>query len=226
METLLSRYKNSNLASSLVRLGDLAYFDGPLLVLFQNVRNGRLYLFDWVDRNEKSNRWLIYRVTANILNNFINNKISHLELFNSTPGREYYIADIEKNQNYNESQLNLLAEVPQNYFPEKDSYFEKLDCNDFDKIQATILRILTKVKQENEYLKPPASMHILLSHVVRRNRLTQISRNDIFISNTNVQYPQNLMVAASFHRLVFLEDTVLPEISRITKTIKQNKIHA
>jgi hypothetical protein len=74
MEPLKQKFKNSSFSNSLVRIGDLVNFEGPLLTLFEDVKNGHLYLFDWVDRFDAVNRWLIYQVYPKLLLAFIQKK--------------------------------------------------------------------------------------------------------------------------------------------------------
>jgi hypothetical protein len=59
MEKLKFNINKSLDTGNFVRIGDLSYFEGPLLSLFEELNSGHLYLLDWVDRDEKSNRWLI-----------------------------------------------------------------------------------------------------------------------------------------------------------------------
>ena len=69
------------LKDSLIRIGDLINMDGPMLVLYKNNRTNDMYLFDWVDNDEVSNRWLIYKVDKDDLSDFIKTKISYKSLF-------------------------------------------------------------------------------------------------------------------------------------------------
>ncbi len=138
--------------STFVRVGDLSNFEGPLLSLFEESKSGHLYLFDWVDRDQKSNRWLIYRVLPQYLLQFLRCEISHLELFEAKPNRIVFFTDIESNNNlfnYFDS-FELLSLVP-NYYPNNDNFFDKNECNSFEKIKSVILDSLYRQKNENEY---------------------------------------------------------------------------
>jgi len=138
--------------SNFVRIGDLSYFEGPLLSVFEELNSGHLYLFDWVDRDEKNNRWLIYRVSPNYLLQFIHSKISHLELFQKRPEKEVYFADIDyRNKLFSDYNLYAIEKLPESYYPNSENFFEISDCNYFEKIKSVIINALSKRKSENEY---------------------------------------------------------------------------
>lgn len=138
--------------SKFVRVGDLSNFEGPLLSLFEELNNGHLYLFDWVDRDQKNNRWLIYRVSPKHLLQFINGGISHLELFEKRPNKIIYFTDIKSNNtSFSYSNSYELLNLVQNYYPNSDNFFDISDCNSFEKIKSVIINSLSRQKSENEY---------------------------------------------------------------------------
>lgn len=138
--------------NNFVRIGDLSNYEGPLLSLFEELNSGHLYLFDWVDRDEKTNRWLIYRASPNSLLQFIQSKISHLELFQNRPEKEVYFADIDsRNKLFSSYNSYAIERLPETYYPNSDNFFELSDCNHFEKIKSVIINALSKRKSENEY---------------------------------------------------------------------------
>ncbi|MCB0538774.1 MAG: hypothetical protein KDE33_14760 [Bacteroidetes bacterium] len=152
MEKLTFNINKSLDTSNFVRIGDLSYFEGPLLSLFEELNSGHLYLLDWVDRDEKSNRWLIYRASPNSLLQFINCKISHLELFQNRPEKEVYFADIDsRNKLFSSYNSYAVESLPESYYPNNENFFELSDCNHFEKIKSVIINALSKRKTENEY---------------------------------------------------------------------------
>lgn len=152
MENLIINTDRQLDTSNFVRIGDLSYYEGPLLSLFEEIKSGHLYLFDWVDRDEKSNRWLIYRTSPSNLFQFIHNKISHLELFENRPEKEIYFFDIDSRNTLFSSYDSFAIEIlPQTYYPNSDNFFEFSDCKNFDKIKSVIINSLSKQKIENEY---------------------------------------------------------------------------
>lgn len=97
--------KHTNLLkpSNWLRIGDLSNFEGPLLTLFQDLETNHLFLYDWADRDKTHNRWIIYTVFAEKLNQFLNKEISHFDLFQERPTQEVYVSDID-NRGMNFSQ--------------------------------------------------------------------------------------------------------------------------
>jgi len=61
----LSYINNNQLSQDqLIRIGDIVNFEGPLMTLYQDQKYFDLYIFDWVDRDDTTNRWLAYQVDA------------------------------------------------------------------------------------------------------------------------------------------------------------------
>lgn len=130
------KFNNRNL----LRVGDLIYFDGPMLTLFMHSGTGYFYLFDWVDRDQDVNRWLMYKVNAVDLMKYINGKISHYDLFDRSPDRKVYFADIaNRDTDFDQYNLYLLDSVPDCYIPLKENYFDPNDCPSLERIKAVIV---------------------------------------------------------------------------------------
>lgn len=138
METLKAKILTDfQLQNLLVRITDIVNFEGPLMTLFQHIENKHLYIFDWVDKNEVFNRWLVYRCNPKTLDQFIQGQISHYELFFSDEPFCFKI-DIDKNLKWNNPQQIEKKELPKNYIPIKEDYFDKSDCPNFDKLSEFI----------------------------------------------------------------------------------------
>lgn len=152
MENLIFNSDKKLDTTNFVRVGDLVHFEGPLLSLFEDVNSGHFFIFDWVDRNQKYNRWLIYRVSPKSLWQFLCGKISHLEVFKNKPSNDVYFSDIDYQSKtfspYNTCKITVL---PENYLPNNDNFFDSSDCNAFEKIKSAIIRSLSRQKSENEY---------------------------------------------------------------------------
>ncbi len=118
----------------LIRVADVVNMDGPLLTLFLHA-NRQLYLFDWVDRNTESNRWLIYRTNKSLLNRFLNKEISHFQLLMSDESFVYKI-DIDNKLDWNNCLQVPKKSLPNTYLPSKDVFFEKNDCPNFSRLSA------------------------------------------------------------------------------------------
>jgi len=140
--------------TNFIRVGDLSYFEGPQLSLFEELNNGHLYFFDWVDRDQKANRWMIYRVSSKYILQFLSGKISHLELFENRPDEAIYFMDIDiQNKPFFQYVAFQLDNLPDAYVPNNDNFFEFSDCNAFEKIKSVIIDSLSRQKSENEYSK-------------------------------------------------------------------------
>jgi hypothetical protein len=152
MENLSIKNTHSAISYNLIRVGDLVHFEGSLLTLFEDVKNGHLYIFDWVDRSSISNRWLVYRISPSALLGFINHQIPHLDLFKSNSDGKSYVTDIETKHRITVYNLSELDEVPAKYFPNKEHYFDKADSPHLEKIRAAAMKALSSKKPNNEYL--------------------------------------------------------------------------
>lgn len=151
MEILSSKKTSSLSANNLVRIGDLLNYEGPLLTLFEDLINGHFYIFDWVDRDSESNRWLIYKVTPQSLKYFINGKYSHYDLFKTNDNKILYLTDIKNNQNIYNSTFFELTEIPIDYIPNNDYYFNPSSCSSIEIIKNKINKALY-FSSGNEYI--------------------------------------------------------------------------
>jgi hypothetical protein len=118
----------------LIRVADVVNIDGPLLTLFLHT-NRQLYLFDWVDRDATSNRWLVYRTNKAILNRFLNKDISHYELLMADESSVYKI-DIDNNLVWHNCQHVAKKALPTQYLPLKDVFFDVSDCPNYARLSA------------------------------------------------------------------------------------------
>ncbi|MFY0630722.1 MAG: hypothetical protein JXR05_10095 [Flavobacteriaceae bacterium] len=150
MEKLTTLQKNNDLLELLIRVGDLAYFEGPLLSLYENAKTGHLFLLDWVDRDKINNRWIIYRVDPIKLMKFLNRQIPHLDLFNSRPKINVYVVDIPHNGRLISSEIKELYTIPAKYTPNSENYFDKNDSISYKRIVGKLNRTLSLVKSQNE----------------------------------------------------------------------------
>lgn len=120
------------------RIGDLINIEGPILSLFQDLRNKDLYLFDWADSDKNFNRWLVYKVSPDSIKKFINNIISYKELFLSSLNLTYYFIDIDSNYSDCNYTLNKIESLPDAYIPMSENRFDKNDARNIDQIILTL----------------------------------------------------------------------------------------
>lgn len=173
MENLSYKAKNISYPRDFIRIGDLSYFEGPLLTLFEDAALGHLYLFDWVDRSATQNRWLVYRITPELLLSFISGQVSHAELMASNPSGRVFVTDIDVNHRNGEYILDELNEIPSQYFPAHDSMFDIADCPSYQKIHAVAMRTLSRRTFENE---------LCAEDIVFRN--FDVARSEIYDSSS------------------------------------------
>jgi len=144
MENLLINNKSKLNVSNLVRVGDISYFEGPILTLFEELNTGHFYLFDWVDRDEKCNRWLIYSVLPESLSQYLNREISHLDFFKNRTQKNVCCMDISsQNGSFHNYDAFELAQIPENYLPKQDNFFDIEDCPAFEIIKAAVAKTLS-----------------------------------------------------------------------------------
>lgn len=145
----LSYINNNQLSQDqLIRIGDIVNFDGPLMTLYQDRKHFDLYIFDWVDRDDTTNRWLVYQVDAYALNKFVNKDIQHQELFDSISDRPIFVVDIRHGNLLQNSVIRHIQTIPENYMPE-NVFFEEEDCPSLDKIKNAIIQSITSVHLHN-----------------------------------------------------------------------------
>lgn len=109
--------------SSFIKVSDLIYFDGPLLSHFISP-NGENYLFYWCDVDDLQNRWIIFRTDLLTIQNYVEKKISLKEIITHPTDDFVYIVDIDDELHYNHVQLLLANEIPAEYIPQNNSYFD------------------------------------------------------------------------------------------------------
>lgn len=152
--------KISKLPFELNKRGDLISFEGPLLSYFFD-ENGKSYLLNWVDSNEILNRWLLFETTQIDLFDYFTNKRSLRELIKHSEEIVYFI-DIDNEVQFNKILLTNKKDIPNDYLPDKDSYYEDLISTKYAKnlrkevietfTKNNIKNIKTKIRKFNNHL--------------------------------------------------------------------------
>jgi len=106
----------------LYKVEDLVYFDGPLLSFYAN-KSGSTFLFYWVDADDDHNRWFVFSVDINELNDFINRKIPLITIIKHS--MQGYILDMDKNLVHSNVFLVPTSELPQNYLPKNEYFYDE-----------------------------------------------------------------------------------------------------
>jgi hypothetical protein len=213
-------FKPLNPSSSFIRIGDLVYFEGPLRTLFTDARNKRLYIFDWVDNDEATNRWLVYSIAPKDLLLYLQRSISYFELFKNAINKKYYITDISSAFVTKYYKLHEISELPEKYLPNEDDYFDKGDTIFYDKIQALLIEHLTNQKQENEYLKTSVKFKWIERRKTSTNRFTNLG----FVKS--VEHGASLMHGRKQHVNVEMHNTYYRnKLTPFRKASKLQKIN-
>lgn len=109
--------------AELSKVSDLIYFDGPFLSHYVH-SSGDNYLSYWVDCDESTQRWLVFRVGSIVLQNYLNQKISLYELMKQIDEGFVYLIDVYQDGTKSVPTIVFLKDIPDDYFPEVDSYFD------------------------------------------------------------------------------------------------------
>ena len=101
---------------------NLIEFDGPLLSLYYS-EGGDYYLFYWVDRDERFNRWIILRVGINSLIRYLRQETTLYQIITNSADNFVRVADIDGKGEINMIKCITSDMLPSDYLPEEDSYF-------------------------------------------------------------------------------------------------------
>lgn len=150
---------NYDLRSMLSRVTDVVAFDGPILTLYKNKLGGALYLLDWVDVDENGNYWLIYRVSKERLEAFVNGTMSHLDLFKDDEDF-CYIVQIDAEAKWKQLQKVPKSSIPTPLLPSAEIFFQPSDCPDFNHLKAALKGLTSNVSPMKMYrIKAPAFIY-------------------------------------------------------------------
>lgn len=108
---------------SFKKVSDLIYFDGPFLTHYVS-NSGENYLSYWVDSDENSQRWMVFKVGIKNLQNYLNKKKSLYELIKGVDEGFVYFIDINGDGSQSIPLMIFLKGVPEEYLPAIDSYFD------------------------------------------------------------------------------------------------------
>lgn len=119
----LSGKKTTFELNDLQLCGHLIYCEGPLLSHYES-KAGDHYLVCWVDTDEQFNRWLIVRVSIDSLRQYVRKEITLLHILNHPADGLVWVTDIDNEEVQHNTQVLAPSELPTDYLPEKDSFYE------------------------------------------------------------------------------------------------------
>jgi hypothetical protein len=125
------------------KVGDLTYFDGPIMSLFQTGEGANL-IYDWVDRDSEHHRWLIYEVEDFQLANYVRKKLSHFDLINTCLNNIVFAVDYNFEIKPGNVLVTSVSEIPYEYFPNRDVYFDEEECPEYE-LLAKVLKYDSRI---------------------------------------------------------------------------------
>lgn len=131
------------------KLGDLIYYEGPLLSLFIDDENPDIYyLYKWVDNDKTVNRWIVVQINSAILRNFFHKRISLRNLIVTHP----VTFSVEMNNGLAEQNIQVCAtaELPEEYLPAENSFYDEEAFTEFAEAFKTIINSITLYDKLNK----------------------------------------------------------------------------
>lgn len=120
---------------NLIQMSDLIYYDGPLLSHFIS-KSGENYLFYWVDVDETYNRWMFFRIHPNVIQKYLDKKISLKNVILGLEEQYVYFVEVDDESNFLNPRIVALNELPEEYLPTDRSFynFQKYDYDCLDSL--------------------------------------------------------------------------------------------
>lgn len=181
------------------KIGDLIYFEGPLLSLFLDRNNPDIYyLYKWADCNETNNRWLVIQLNSINLRSFFFKEVSLRNLLLSSPLT--YVLGLDDSLAEKEIIVCSTSDLPEIYLPKENSYFSEEKFTDFASTFKTIIAnsriydILNEILKEVSLIKKKQnSTDSILKSLLNLKRPESTSYSDsILYSKQTFNYEQVL----------------------------------
>lgn len=120
------------------KLGDLIYFEGPLLSLFiDKNKPDTYYLYKWADNDETSNRWIITPIDSSVLRSFFKKEVSLKEIILNNP--ICYCIDLDGDLTERVIYVCSSTDLPEGYLPSEDSFYKEESYTEFAQTFKTII---------------------------------------------------------------------------------------
>jgi len=113
-----------------VKMGDLLYFEGPLISLFADKHKpDTYYLYKWADRDNRANRWLVFRLSSRELLLFFSAEVSLLELLHNA--RCVWVMDMNSSLEIAGVVSSRVPDLPAEYLPSAWAYYNEAEYTMF-----------------------------------------------------------------------------------------------
>ncbi len=156
-------------------VGSLFFYEESLCSLL--ISSHGLFVIRWVELDENTNlsRWILFKIDFETCAEYIENKISSLELVESAIDNKVLLLDIDENSNYrNILEINQ-SNIPRSYLPNVSAMFVSSYCPDIEKIKQFL-----QFNTQSYQLKPQSSI-----------KITKIKYKNHYLHNYNkTQYAQ------------------------------------
>ena len=113
---------------------DLEWFDGPWASLFLERKTGQPFYLTWVDRSETFHRWLFFPISPRSLRLFLAGKLSDDDLLWLDPSETVTLLELNGDMVVGEVRELLKIDLPDDFKPSPDGFFEPNLCPDLEKI--------------------------------------------------------------------------------------------
>lgn len=136
--------KLNKFPKELHQIGDLFYLYYALRTLYRT-DNGELYVCTWVERDDTYSRWLLFNVSRACVLDYLNNKISSLQLIKNTT-EPLICFDIDVNEDYHNITACSVDDLPTSYLPKPSALFNEDSAPDIKAIRAYLLENAPKTR--------------------------------------------------------------------------------
>ena len=145
------------------KIGDLFYFYDSIRSLYRT-NKGELYICTWVERDDLYSRWLLFKVTREDILDYLNNKISSLQLVKNAP-EPLICFDVDKHQDNNNIVACSFSSLPVSYLPKSFAMFNEDNAPDIEAIRSYLNGNTLKQQQPLEVVyRTPKKQVVHISH--------------------------------------------------------------
>jgi len=129
-------------------MGDIMEFDGPILSHYvdQRQKNYLLYTLDYEGTTGFS-IWLLFKISVTNLSDYLNLKVTLLELINISSNQIGYLVWCDKKGNHRKYKIINISHIPEKFLPTKESFFDKdFQTSYFDELKRNLSNSISKKK--------------------------------------------------------------------------------
>lgn len=110
--------------SKLGLVSHLIFYEGPYLSHFKDATDTNV-LFQWCDVTETHNRWIVFAASVVDIRDYLQKVLSQKELLLRAEGNRVFLVDINETGAYDAIKAISAEQIPKDYWPSSDSYFDE-----------------------------------------------------------------------------------------------------